>query len=286
MIQLKQLYGTTDWSCQLDKSIGQDLLLSGENAIQVTGTMNYVSDLPAIFSVLLNFGLSGAHQFLISMMGYSNQQNCQHRYVWDPFSSECQPAYCSSSAYKSYMAQDNCFNYNNSSQDHLNKFNFETSVVQLTVYASIIFSDTLLLDVVKQEFIHKFTSFFSIDKARLSNVSVECVGNCSVVNQTASVAISFDLVGTTTSSGEPSTDMIVAQITSLIGHQLTTVWCGMYVRFIGIKEEPSEMNVDTFDNWCRYFYLQHFCQKKVYIVCYRIRLCTRLMYDDDLTLIK
>ena len=229
------------------------LLRSEEVDAQVTAVMNYGTDLPAIFSVLLNFGLLGSHQFLISMMANSNQKSCQYRYVWDPFSSECQPAYCSSSAYNSYMAPDDCFSSTNSSKDHLNKFMFEMGVVHLIIYADIVFNDTLLIDVITQQFADKFSSFFSIDEARISELIVDCLEDCLVVNQSASISISFDLARSPESSDEPSTDDIVAKMTSLIGDQLMTVWCGMYVRFVGIREEPTEMNVDGFDNWCRYF---------------------------------
>ena len=266
MIQTKQLYASTDWSCQFDEKM---LLRSEESDIQVTDVMNYVSDLPAIFSVLLNFGLSDTHQFLISMMDYSNQKTCQYRYVWDPFSSECQPAYCSPSAYKNYMAPDDCFPSNNSNKDYLNKFIFEMDVVHLTIYANIYFNDTFQLDIIRQEFASKFTSFFSIDEARLNELSVDCLENCSLVNQTASVAISFDLSGASESSDEPSIDTIVAKITSLIEDHLMTIWCGMYVRFVGIKEEPSETNVDTFNNWCRYFYrnISILIERYIYWLC-------------------
>ena len=247
------LYAATDWSCQTTS--GTEVVLDEVD----TAMRNHV-DLPAMFSIMINFGRSKYYQFLLSMLDYLEEDHgCPAGYVWDPFASGCRKIYCNPEGKHHELVPEVCPpNENQTDSDFRMTYVMELDVIQLTVYIDAVnrnanVTDDALLFLIEDSFASVFASFVGISPQRISQENV------SLVNQTTkqsvqSMAIDFWLTQAADGSNEPTIDSVVALLGSLIVQdQLFVVMDGVTVQLVGLHEQPVPSEMSSFSNWCRLF---------------------------------
>lgn len=250
-----ELYEATDWHCSATNRLMAEVGYSGGEV----DSRHHV-ELPAIFSVLINFGNSEYYQFLISMLDYLEEDHgCQPGYVWDPFASACRRIYCSPNHVHGFQ-DDYCVYTNETDTDWRMTYVMELEVIQLTLYVDAIYdgrniSDDALLAVVQDSFTPVFASFVGIDPDRISNLGVLFVNRTSKEKPTMdqrSLSIDFWLSQAEDGSGEPTIDSVVALMGSLIVQdRLIAVIDGVVCQLVGLHEQPVPSETDSFANWCR-----------------------------------
>lgn len=246
--QLGQLYEATDWSRSCSAAS--------------FSTRKHQLNLPAVFSILVNFGLNQYYHFLVSLLNYleeSSAHDCEQGFVWDPFAFDCRQIYCSSDNVNS-LFKDHCpeSHNNETSADWRMLYVMEMDVIQLTLYADAIFdnqtamSDDELIELIEENFTAAFASFVKIDPHRISELSVVIINSSSP--SVRSLAIDFRLCQAPEGSDEPTIDSVVALIGSLVVQDdLVVIVQGVPVQLVGLHEQPTDSETDRFAEWCRYF---------------------------------
>lgn len=79
------MYDATDWaaSCPSEmKAMASDESPSNRDSPRI--------NMPALYSVLLNFGLNNYYHFLVKLQNYQDEDHgCPTGFVWDPFYLTC-----------------------------------------------------------------------------------------------------------------------------------------------------------------------------------------------------
>lgn len=253
------LYQTTDWAISSCRTTRTEVNSTPSVLFNhVEATMRHHVDLPAIFSVLLNFGRNQYYQFLISMLDYlETDHGCRPGYVWDPFANTCRQIYCGPDEEGGFL-QEFCANETNGSTNNWQMtYVMELDVIQLTLFVDAIYdnetiTENQLIQVVEDSFTPAFSAFVGIDPDRIDNVDVYFLNKSSTRNYRP-LAIDFLLSQSPVESNEPTIDSIVALMGSLIiQDQLIVVMDDQVaVQLVGLHEQPVPSQTDSFANWCR-----------------------------------
>lgn len=262
------LYEATDWaskSCRItttSTTTDQQTEVDSDSPVvmdDVNRMMRHHVDLPAIFSILINFGRNEYYQFLLSMLDYMEEEHgCSSGFVWDPFASACRRIYCGPSAYDGFL-EEYCANKTDQMDSEWRMtYIMELDVIQLTLYADALYDNETLTDedllaIIEESFTRAFASFVGISPDRIDNVNVQFTNQSSRGSQTLrSVAVDFWLSQAVYGSDEPTIDAVVALMGSLIVQdQLIVVMDQVTVQLIGLHEQPLPSETDSFANWCR-----------------------------------
>ena len=254
------------------RSLDSTASVNGQTKVwQVADKMirSRMADLPAVFSVLLNFGVNGYWQFLISLQNVLGDNRCNDQFMWDPFANICRPVYCSQTS-STVDPSSPCVPYNETHADESQStvhYVVEENKVLVTLYANVdldsidVEDEDAMLAYLQDRFVHSFCDFVSISCNRISNISVSMVTedydqqdvNSTNTNSTmVTVAIKFCLEEAD-SSAELSTDMVMAYLGSILFQdQLVSIVGGVPVQVVNIHEEPvTNPNTGYSGAWCR-----------------------------------
>ncbi|XP_054711060.1 uncharacterized protein LOC129220656 [Uloborus diversus] len=233
-----------------------------------------MDDIPAAFSILLNFGLDGRERMYISSEGEKDmkyyQELCGSSYIWDPFSKVCRKLYCSTEFvlvdYKCVKKED--FEGQVSSYNKTAKIpDSDAKFVHLSLSAEMELLDILHFHGLEPseicETIHdSLCQSFNIKKERIRNVSF----NVSVANFTdieqmmifvnnmedselITFTIDFDLyedISVNDTALEPSVDSIVSMLASALSIN------GFEFEVNNVTGRIFELHqtVSTLTSWC------------------------------------
>ena len=256
-VNADELYDATDWGRSCTDVEAEPLAATAADSAAEALIRNHLN-LPALYSVLLNFGMNQKYyQFLVSLQNHQQEHDECRKEIefWDPFASTCREFYCRQDDEECIQAVHD----HNNTIDWTKECLLAMETIQLTLYADAInnqsLSDQLLLQYVQESFTLAFAAFVGIDPNRVSNLSVTRVEPTpGVTIKMESLAIDFQLSQSPPGSGEPTIDSIVALIGSLIvqDHLIVILQPGdVAVQLVGVHEQPTASEKDSFDNWCR-----------------------------------
>lgn len=252
-----ELYEATDWNCLSNRTAEVGFSIPDE--VASLSTARHHVDLPAIFSVLINFGRNEYYQFLLSMLDYLEEDHgCPEGFVWDPFASACRRVYCGPIAVDGFL-KDACANTTNGTDSGWRMtYVMELNVIQMTLYIDAIYdahniSDDALIAIIQQSFTSVFSSFVGISPERITNLHVRFLNESSrEISGLRSLSLDFWLSQAEEGSGEPTIDSVVSLMGSLIVQdRLIVIIDGVVVQLIGLHEQPVSSEEDSFANWCR-----------------------------------
>lgn len=246
----------------------------------VTGITNDIQglrldDIPATFSMLLNFGLDGRQRVYISSEGdeemVQHQRKCGKGYIWDPFSSVCRKLHCNTQFVLidyQCVKKDNYDEGNLTTDANITIPDAEADFVHLTFSAEMELLDFLqfykrniseICDSIRES----FSTSFNIKIDRIRNVSFNIsLGDFKTLNETLefltvmdeyhqiNFTIDLDLyesISDNSTDPEPSVDSIVSLLASALsinGFDL------------GISNTTSRIyeiyqTVDSIKSWCK-----------------------------------
>lgn len=226
-------------------------------------------DLPAAFSVLLNFGTDGYWQFLMSLQNVKGHNECDDHAIWDPFANLCIPVYCSPHPTDQRSPSKICITENPVAPTDKD-FVIASDVVHIVVYANVdrqmvAMDEEALMATVEASFLDEFCHFLGISRDRVSNLSVTIAahevwtaGEDTNWNDTSSsmatLEVGFWLKEKSDHSTEPSTDLVMAMIGSIVFQdQLVSIVGGVPFQVVGIHEQPVLIQDTDMENaWCKY----------------------------------
>ena len=251
------LYDATDWGRSCSDIEAEPLVDAAADSSADALIRNHLN-LPALYSVLLNFGMNQKYyQFLVSLQNYQQEHDCRkENEFWDPFASTCREFYCREDDVECLQAAHS----HNHTIDWAKECLLQMETIQLTLYADAINnqsrSEPELLQIVQESFTPAFAAFVGIDPNRVFNLSVVFVEPSPGVTpgmEMESLAIDFQLSQASPGPDEPSIDSVVALISSLIvqDHLVVILPGNVAVQLVGMHEQPTASEKDSFDNWCR-----------------------------------
>ncbi|GFW17503.1 g-protein coupled receptor Mth2 [Trichonephila clavipes] len=245
----------------------------------VTGITNDIQglrldDIPATFSMLLNFGLDGRQRVYISSEGDEEmkqlQRKCENGYIWDPFSSQCRKLHCST---QFVLIDYQCVKKDNYDDKNITENNIaipdaEADFVHLTFSAEMELLDFLHfhkrnISEICESIRESFSTSFNIKIDRIRNVSFNIsLGNFKTLNETLeflkvmdeyhqiNFTIDLDLyesVSDNSTEPEPSVDSIV----SLLASALSVNGFDLGISNTTSRIYEIYQTVDFIKSWCK-----------------------------------
>ena len=118
----------------------------------------------AVYSLLLNFGMSEYYHFLVSVQEYYGEDHgCGPGYFYDPFYLSCRQMYCGGGPDDGQHCSDM-----NEKPDWGSQYVVEMDSIQLILYAKAVYSNESishqLVDIVQQQFVPAFADFMGISQ--------------------------------------------------------------------------------------------------------------------------
>lgn len=228
-------------------------------------------DIPAAFSILLNFGLDGKERMMFSSDDeediIKNQRRCGNSKIWDPFSNICRSLYCSTE----YVLVDfTCVpksevinNPNNNEKPEI--IDVESECINLKLNFDIDFSDLIEHNILDENNLsdhvqEALSMFFQISPNRIQDMNITLLSNETMYLYNNSISLNetlqnakmtfeaefklCELVNCT--KKEPSVDNIVSMMASSVS--LDT----FYLDIANVKSKVSQIHqtIDSMSNWC------------------------------------
>ncbi|KAF8796370.1 G-protein coupled receptor Mth2 like protein [Argiope bruennichi] len=231
-----------------------------------------LDDIPAAFSMLLNFGLDGRERVYISSEGdkamKEHQKRCGPGRIWDPFSSICRKLHCSTEfVLVDYQCvrKDSNNEKNVTQNEEINIPDARAEFVHLTLVAEMELLDLLTfyernISEICDSLRESFANSFNIKIDRIRNVSFNIsLGNFKNRNETLeflkvmdelhpiNFTIDFDLYETDNlTKPEPSVDRIV----SIMASALSVNGFDLGINNYTSRVFEIHQTVDFLKSWC------------------------------------
>ncbi|XP_067126632.1 uncharacterized protein [Centruroides vittatus] len=238
-----------------------------EEKLQTLSRGKNNDNIPAAFSILLNFGLDGKERMMFSSEDeeeiIKNQRRCGKSKIWDPFSNICRTLYCSTE----YVLIDfKCVPKsevidNTDPNERPEMIDVDSNCIHLKLSFDIEFSDLIEHNIsneciFKEQLQESLALFFQITANRIQDMNITLIPyNTSNDNYTRNVSediktefeAEFKLCESTNSSKkEPSVDNIVSMMASSVSLD------AFYLDIANVKSKVSQIHqsIDTLSTWC------------------------------------
>ncbi|XP_076315268.1 uncharacterized protein LOC143227843 [Tachypleus tridentatus] len=261
-----------------DRSASSDLLndLPLLSSASVYWSSNKVRhDIPAAFSILLNFGLDGKERMMFSSEGEEemrkNMARCKTGQMWDPFSNICRKVYCST---EFVFVDFRCVRKNNISNEKETGSEGDPILADVdSIFVGLVLTIEMdyfdVLEIIKNEKLNmgnmikiSMAKMYKISTDRIQDLQIKMKPYSLMLNSSETESINFESLFANPvvfkvefklyepcnnlTKSEPSVDSIVSSMSSSVAQN--TFYLDIYNRTSKVFEIHESL--ETVTDWC------------------------------------